>query len=185
MDLTDECRFWMNKIVVSGYDAPCGRLVLGAYENRLCLCDWESGRHHERVAGRVGRLLGADFEEGTSPVIEMAMAQLDEYFAGCRREFDVPVLLAGTDFQKQVWEILKQIPYGATLSYGEEAVRLGSPGAVRAVANANGANALSIFVPCHRVIGSNRSLTGYSGGLLVKKFLLELEGYLGNNGLRG
>lgn len=166
----------MTKILVCGYDAPCGRLVLGGYGERLCLCDWEAGRHHGRVAGRVGRMLNADFEEGMSPVMEMAMAELDEYFAGCRREFDIPLLLAGTDFQKQVWEILKKIPYGATLTYGEEAVRLGRPGAVRAVANANGANALSIFVPCHRVIGSDRSLTGYGGGLPVKKFLLELEG---------
>ena len=89
--------------------------------------------------------------------------------------FDIPILFTGTDFQKKVWHKLLEIPYGQTLSYGEMTKRLDIPNAVRAVANANGANAISIFVPCHRVIGSDRSLTGYGGGLAAKKYLLELE----------
>ena len=90
--------------------------------------------------------------------------------------FDVPLLFVGTDFQKTVWNELLNIPFGTTVSYGEMARRIGMPKAVRAVANANGANAMSIFVPCHRVIGSNRSLTGYGGGLEAKRKMLELEG---------
>ena len=90
--------------------------------------------------------------------------------------FDIPLLLVGTDFQKKVWEQLLAIPYGETVSYGELAASLGMPSAVRAVANANGANAISIFVPCHRVTGSGQTLTGYGGGLDAKRFLLELEG---------
>ena len=124
------------------------------------------------------RILRAEFEEGTSEVIEQALLQLDEFFAGKRREFDVPLLFVGTDFQKTVWNELLKIPFGKTISYGEMAQRIGLPKAVRAVANANGANSMSIFAPCHRVIGSDRSLTGYGGGLAAKQMLLELEGVL-------
>ena len=88
----------------------------------------------------------------------------------------MPLLFVGSHFQKSVWQMLLEIPYGQTISYGEMARRIGMPKAVRAVANANGANAISIFAPCHRVIGSDRSLTGYGGGLDTKKFLLALEG---------
>ena len=105
-----------------------------------------------------------------------AVAQLDEYFAGQRSVFDVPLLFLGTDFQKRVWRELLDIPYGTTVSYVEMARRIGMPKAVRAVANANGANIISIFAPCHRVIGSNHSLTGYRGGLEAKRALLALEG---------
>ena len=89
--------------------------------------------------------------------------------------FDIPLLFVGTDFQKRVWKLLLKIPYGQTISYGTMAEKLGNPQAIRAVANANGANAISIFAPCHRVIGSNNSLTGYGGGLNAKKYLLQLE----------
>lgn len=105
----------------------------------------------------------------------MAVAQLDEYFRGARREFDVPLLHVGTDFQKRVWRSLMTIPYGVTVSYGEMARRIGSPRSVRALANANGANPISILVPCHRVIGSGGSLTGYGGGLDAKNYLLRHE----------
>ena len=109
-------------------------------------------------------------------IIEKAIKQLDEFFAGKRQEFDIPLLFVGTDFQKKVWSELLKIPFGETISYGKIATRIGMPKAVRAVANANGANAISIFAPCHRVIGSDHSLTGYGGGLDAKRELLELEG---------
>lgn len=132
-------------------------------------------KHRGHVDRRLKRVLRAEFEEGTSEVIEKAASELDEFFAGKRKTFDVPLLFAGTDFQKNVWNELLKIPFGKTISYGEMAQHIGMPKAVRAVANANGANSLSIFAPCHRVIGSDRSLTGYGGGLPAKKFLLELE----------
>ena len=94
---------------------------------------------------------------------------------GGRRQFDVPLLFAGTQFQRKVWHALLEIPYGETISYGEMACSLGVPQSVRAVANANGANAISIFAPCHRVIGSKGMLTGYGGGLDAKRYLLDLE----------
>ena len=102
-------------------------------------------------------------------------AQAHEYFQQKRKKFDIPLCYTGTDFQKQVWDILHTIPYGETISYQEQAERLGRPNAVRAVANANGQNQISIIVPCHRVIGSNRKLVGYGGGLERKRKLLEIE----------
>lgn len=149
--------------------------MLGSFGDKLCLCDWQVEKHRDHVDRRLKRILRAEFAEGTSEVIEEAARQLDEFFARKRREFNVPLLFVGTDFQKTVWNELLTIPFGKTISYGEMAQRIGMPSAVRAVANANGANSMSIFAPCHRIIGSDRSLTGYGGGLPAKKFLLELE----------
>ena len=143
-----------NIIKVQRYESPCGLLLLGSFGDKLCLCDWQVEKHRDHVDRRL---------------------KLDEFFAGKRKEFDVPLLFVGTDFQKTVWNELLEIPFGKTVSYGEMAQRIGMSKAVRAVANANGANSISIFAPCHRVIGSDRSLTGYGGGLPAKKFLLELE----------
>ena len=164
-----------NIIKTRRYESPCGTLLLGSFDGRLCLCDWQVEKRRDHVDRRLKRALQAEFENGTSDVIEKAVAQLDEYFAGKRKEFDVPLLFVGTDFQKKVWNELLNIPYGQTVSYGEMARCIGLPQSVRAVANANGANAISIFAPCHRVIGGDGSLTGYGGGLAAKKTLLELE----------
>lgn len=158
------------------YESPCGILRLGSYDEKLCLCDWQVEKHRDHVDKRLRRILHAEFEEGTSEVIGEAMKQLDEYFAGKRRTFDIPLLFTGTEFQKKVWNELLKIPFGETISYGEMARRINMPKAVRAVANANGANSMSIFAPCHRVIGSDHTLTGYGGGLETKRKLLELEG---------
>lgn len=105
-----------------------------------------------------------------------AQAQLEAYFAGNLRKFDLPVRFGGTDFQHAVWEALREIPYGTTCTYGEIARRIGRPKAVRAVGHAIGQNPISIIVPCHRVIGKDGSLTGFAGGLPVKARLLEIEG---------
>lgn len=103
-------------------------------------------------------------------------AQLREYFAGKRRSFDLPLAPAGTAFQQRVWDELKRIPFGETRTYGQIAAAIGSPRACRAVGGANGANPIPVIVPCHRVIGSDGSLTGFGSGLPVKRFLLQLEG---------
>lgn len=163
------------KIRIQSYLSPCGDLVLGSFEDKLCLCNWAIEKHPGRVDRRLQTGLKADYEEGMSDVIQEAMKQLDAYFRLEWKSFDVPLLTVGTDFQKQVWDALREIPYGKICSYGELAERIGQPKAVRAVANANGANAISLFIPCHRIIGSDYSLTGYGGGLEAKKFLLELE----------
>ena len=113
--------------------------------------------------------------EGRDPVLELAARQLREYFAGERTAFDLPLALEGTAFQQEAWRALAAIPYGDTISYGEQAARLGRPDAVRAVGAANGANPIPIVLPCHRVIGADGSLTGFGGGLETKRRLLDLE----------
>lgn len=164
-----------NTIITYLYESSCGTLLLGSLGDKLCLCDWQTEQHHNHIANRLRRVLNAEFVGGTSLVIENAVSELNEYFAEKREEFDIPLLFAGTEFQKKVWEALLSIPFGETVSYADIARRLSIPKAVRAVANANGANAISIFAPCHRVIGSDHTLTGYGGGIKTKQFLLELE----------
>ncbi len=162
-------------IHVQRYPSPVGDLVLGAYEGKLCLCDWDRPLRKERVGKRVAKGLQADWEASASDVLKEAARQLDAYFAGKRMAFDLPLLPVGTPFQWKVWQALQAIPYGETATYGGIARCLNCPEAVRAVAVAIGANALSIFIPCHRVIGSDGSLTGYAGGRDAKRRLLELE----------
>ncbi|MDD3335751.1 MAG: methylated-DNA--[protein]-cysteine S-methyltransferase [Eubacteriales bacterium] len=110
-----------------------------------------------------------------TPQLKWAIEQLTEYFAGQRREFDLPLAPKGTAFQKRCWDALRTIPYGETLSYGEEAARIGNPKACRAVGMANHYNPICVIIPCHRVIGKNGKMVGYGGGLSIKEFLLELE----------
>ena len=127
------------------------------------------------VEKRLSKHIGGPLLEGNNATLNLAIKQLDEYFNKQRTEFDLPLIMAGTDFQKQTWKALQTIPYGQTLSYLELAKKLGKPKAVRAVANANAANALSIIIPCHRIIGNNGQLVGYAGGLETKKALLKQE----------
>lgn len=112
---------------------------------------------------------------GTCPVLDRAATQLGEYFAGTRTEFDLPLAPTGTSFQSEVWGVLRQIPYGATITYGEQARRLGDRNKSRAVGAANGKNPIPIVVPCHRVVGANGHLTGFAGGLDAKAWLLDHE----------
>lgn len=162
-------------IFVQEYVSPCGTLLLGVCGGRLCLCNWTESRCRARVEERVARLLRAEYMPGAHDVLSEASRQLDEYFAGTRRMFDVPLLPVGTEFQSSVWQELLNIPYGGTCTYSEQARRMGMPRAVRAVAAANGLNALSLFIPCHRVVGHDGRLTGYAGGLEAKRFLLDWE----------
>lgn len=125
-------------------------------------------------AGRRPRQPDATWREDATAFADVAR-QLDEYFAGARRTFDLRLAPVGTSFQTEVWQALLDIRYGETISYGELARRIGKPAASRAVGLANGSNPISIVIPCHRVIGSNGSLTGYGGGLPIKQHLLGLE----------
>lgn len=157
------------------YDAPCGELILASMGEALCLCDWNGKPCAERSKRRIARYVDAEFCTASSPVLEQAKLQLDDYFAGHRPSLHVPLHPFGTDFQLRVWQALLQIPYGETRSYLEIAQRIGNPRGVRAVAQAIGANGIGILIPCHRVIGCDRSLKGFAGGLDKKSYLLELE----------
>lgn len=164
-----------NIICIQKYVSPCGVLILGSLGDKLCLCDWAFERHRATINRRLQKRWRATFEERSSDILDAAREQLDEYFDGQRTAFSLPLLFCGSEFQTAVWQALLAIPYGETRSYSAFARMLGCPSAVRAVANANGANAISIFVPCHRVIGNDGSLTGYGGGLAAKRYLLQLE----------
>lgn len=165
----------METIRITKYRSPVGEMIVGSFGKKLCICDWAVEKRRDVIDRRIRRHLNAVYEDGTSEVIEHAIDQLDEYFDGGRKAFDIPVIFTGSDFQCSVWSELMEIPYGTTVSYGELARRIGNSKAVRAVAAANATNPISIFVPCHRVIGANRKLVGYGGGLDAKQRLLELE----------
>ncbi|MCK5876417.1 MAG: methylated-DNA--[protein]-cysteine S-methyltransferase [Candidatus Marithrix sp.] len=127
------------------------------------------------VDNRIKKGLNAEFVEQDDAILEQTKEQLNEYLNGDRKEFDISLLTIGTDFQKSVWNALMKVPYGTTSTYLQIAKNIDNIKAVRAVANANGANSIGIIIPCHRIIGSNGELVGYGGGLPVKKRLLKLE----------
>ncbi|MEO0495228.1 MAG: methylated-DNA--[protein]-cysteine S-methyltransferase [Actinomycetota bacterium] len=149
----------------SQIDSPIGQLTLVASDDGLRKILW---------ADQSDEAGDAEFDDG-HPVLAAASTQLAEYFAGDRAEFDLPLDLVGTDFQKEAWLALASVPYGETTSYGEQAERIGRKGAFRAVGAANGKNPVPIVLPCHRIVGSDGSLTGFAGGLGVKQRLLALE----------
>jgi len=165
----------MNNISIQYFQTPVGEMILGAYNNKLCLADWRYRKGRESIDRRVQKGLHAVFVEEENEVLNVAKEELEAYFKGLRKTFDMPLLLVGTAFQKSVWQGLLQIPFGATVSYKDLTQKIDNKTAVRAEASAVGANAMSIFIPCHRVIGSDGSLTGYAGGLDAKKKLLTLE----------
>lgn len=148
------------------HKTPIGRLRLRATNAGLIAVD-----HTNQQEGDDSEWI----ENATHPILQQATRELDEYFAGKRTSFDTPLAPVGTDFQLQVWNALRQIPFGETASYSDIGHILENPKAVRAIGAANGRNPLSIFIPCHRIIGKNGTLTGYAGGLENKKTLLELE----------
>ncbi|MGV3611885.1 MAG: methylated-DNA--[protein]-cysteine S-methyltransferase [Fluviicola sp.] len=158
------------------FHTPYGELILGESGGELCLCDWKYRKMRDQIDNRIQTGLQAEFKLEETEFLDEVKSQLNEYFAKERTTFDLPLLFVGSDFQKSVWEKLLTIPYGKTTSYLELSRILGDEKAIRAVATANGANAISIIVPCHRVIGSDGSLTGYAGGLNAKQKLLQLEG---------
>ncbi|MBP8824033.1 MAG: methylated-DNA--[protein]-cysteine S-methyltransferase [Flavobacteriales bacterium] len=166
----------MPQLATQVFHTPYGELLLGSFNCELCLCDWRYRRMRTTIDARIQRGLQAEYVEGVSPVIEGTITQLNAYFAGTRQTFDLPLRMVGTDFQQRVWDALLAVPYGTTLSYAQLTAKVAEPTAIRAVASANGANALSLVVPCHRIIGSKGELTGYAGGLGVKRRLLGLEG---------
>jgi AraC family transcriptional regulator of adaptative response/methylated-DNA-[protein]-cysteine methyltransferase len=156
-------------------ESPLGELIAGATDEGVCLLEFNEGKRPVSEKEDLVRLLGQPLEEGMNEHLKTLIDQLDQYLNGSLREFTIRLVTPGTDFQKAVWNKLLEIPYGTTRSYQEQANELNKPASVRAVANANGMNRIAIVIPCHRVIGSNGSLTGYGGGLRRKQWLLEHE----------
>ena len=150
------------------YDSPLGQILLVASDAALTGLHFADEKYYPAIAAEWLR-------QPDAKIILRARKQLDDYFAGTRKQFDLPVDPAGTAFQRGVWRALQKIPYGVTANYGAVAKRIGKPSASRAVGAANGRNPISIVIPCHRVIGTNGDLTGYAGGIDRKAALLRLE----------
>lgn len=165
----------VGKIYVQEYKSPVGVLLLGSHKGELVLADWKYRKMRQEIDKRVQHFFLSTYHEHSSETIERTVRQLDEYFHHDRRKFVLPLGFAGTEFQQRVWKALIEIPYGHTTSYAQLSHDLGDEKAIRAVASANGANAISIIVPCHRVIGRHGELVGYAGGLRAKRKLLDLE----------
>jgi methylated-DNA-[protein]-cysteine S-methyltransferase len=172
----------MENIKIQYFKSPVGELVIGSYRQQLCLCDWRYHKMRNEIDERIKKFTGANFLEEDCQLIGETIGQLNEYFKGKRKVFNLPVYLAGTDFQKRIWEELQKIPYGKTETYASLSEKMGDIKSIRAVAAANGANAISIIIPCHRIIGSDGKLIGYAGGLQAKQKLLLLEGALSDWG---
>lgn len=156
-------------------DTPVGEMIAYASQNGICLLEFTDRKNMERQMKSLSALAELDINEEENSHIRLLKSELSQYFEGTLTHFSVELDMLGTDFQKRVWTQLLTIPYGQTVSYLQQATAMGIESGVRAVANANGANKIAIIIPCHRVIGTNKALTGYAGGLDRKRYLLNLE----------
>lgn len=170
-----------NIIDLKRIETPLGTMLACATNHGICLLEFTDRKMLETELKSIAKLLNATIIQGNNKHFDTLEIELHQYFDGSRQEFTVPLHSPGTDFQNKVWSALQRIPYGQTKSYKEQAMAIGSPESVRAVANANGMNRISILIPCHRVIGSDGQLTGYGGGLWRKKHLIDLEKHNGGN----
>lgn len=159
-------------------ETPLGEMTACATQQGICLLDFSDAQGLPQEIQQVEKHYHQPVIYQESIHLQQLRKELRQYFSGKIQSFSVKISPVGTAFQRSVWQVLQQIPYGATISYKTQAERLGNPKAIRAVARANGQNKIAIVVPCHRVIGSNSALTGYAGGLWRKRKLLELEGVL-------
>ncbi len=162
-------------VTVTRLASPLGPLVAAATDDAVCLLEFADRRQLATQCERLAKRLDAVFAPGENEPLLRLTIQLDEYFAGARTDFDLPLRAPGTPFQEQVWAELQRIPCGETRSYAQLAAAIGRPTATRAVARANGDNRIAILIPCHRVIGADGKLTGYGGGLWRKQRLLDIE----------
>jgi len=161
-------------VIVSEIESPVGVLVAGATDEGACLLEFRDREILETQVAKVRARVGPT-GSGSHEYLDQLRCELTEYFAGHRREFTVPLVYPGTPFQTSVWNALRAIPFGQTISYEELARRVGSPDGQRAAGHANGQNPLAIVIPCHRVINKDGKLGGYGGGLWRKRLLLGLE----------
>jgi len=169
------------RVVMVMLESPLGPLLAGASDEGICLLEFTDRRMLETNLKTIRRQLGCALVPGEHGLLNQLRTELEEYFAAQRRQFDVRLAPKGTPFQEKVWDALRRIPYGETISYDELAQRIGQPSAHRAVARANGQNRICILIPCHRVIGKDGRLSGYGGGVWRKRLLLNLEGHHGSH----
>ena len=164
-----------DKIVFRDLKSPLGDMIAGATAKGVCFLEWHDRGGVERIRERIKKRYKMPLLQGSNTHLDQLEKDLDTYFSGKLKKFKVAIAVKGTPFEEKIWEQLLAIPYGETRTYGQIARLLGKPGGARAVGRANGANYVSIVIPCHRVIESNGNLRGYGGKLWRKKYLLDLE----------
>jgi AraC family transcriptional regulator of adaptative response/methylated-DNA-[protein]-cysteine methyltransferase len=162
-------------IKTANIETELGTMIAGATEDGICLLEFGDRKILGKEYRDLEKYFNTTIQEGKNEYFNLIRMQLSEYFEGSRKEFKLPLITPGSPFQKSVWNELLSIPYGSTRSYLEQSIALGNPDSIRAVAHANGMNRIAIIIPCHRVIGSDGSLTGYGGGIKRKKWLLDHE----------
>ncbi len=164
-----------NIIYTTYIETPIGNLYAGAVDQGICLLEFADRTILKSQIKLIASFLKKDIREENNQHFDILRYQLEEYFRSNLEVFSIPMVITGTEFQKMVWNELLKIPYGSTRTYKQQAAAINKPQAIRAVANANGLNRISIIIPCHRIIGSDGNLTGYGGGLWRKKWLLDFE----------
>lgn len=162
-------------VTINRIETPLGPMMVGVTDEGLCLLEFTDRKMLETQLKTLKKRMNVALVSGQHPMIELVSSQLQAYFDGKRKVFDIPLIIPGTEFQQRVWEALQKIPYGVTRSYKQQADTVGDVKAVRAVARANGENRISIIIPCHRIIGSDGSIVGYGGGIHRKQWLLKHE----------
>ena len=165
----------MNDLYANILNTPIGQLLALANQDALCYLFFLDEEFNEELQLKLEKKYNRKFQFKPHPILEKTAFEIAQYFSGELEEFSILCHLTGSSFQKEVWESLCAIPYGITRNYKQQATSIGNPQAIRAMAKANGSNPIAIIVPCHRIIGSDGSLTGYAGGLWRKKYLLDLE----------
>ncbi len=163
------------KIISRKINTPLGEMLACVSDDGLLLFEFTDRKKYEKQINNLKKITGSEIVKGNHPFLEQVKIEINEYFSGKRKTFNIPLFTVGTEFQKSVWNALLKIPYGNTVSYSDIAKNIGNPKAVRAVANAIGANKIAIIIPCHRLIGADGTLTGYASGLDKKKVLPDLE----------
>lgn len=162
-------------ITMTEFSSPLGPMLAGATDQGVCLLEFNNRIRLEEEFTELKKLLNAEMVEGRNAHLDQLERELKEYFEGTRKAFSVSLHIPGNEFAQAVWSTLQEIPYGKICTYKEQAEKMNNPLAIRAIASTNGRNRIAIVVPCHRVIGSNGSLTGYAGGIDKKKWLLQFE----------
>lgn len=171
------------QIIYRDISSPLGEMIAGATAKGICFLEWHDRGGVDKIKNLVAKRYKADLQQGNNELLDLLESEIQEYFNGELKKFSVPIDVSGTTFEMATWRQLLKIPYGETRSYSEIATMLEKPEASRAVGRANGANNLSIVIPCHRVIDAGGSLRGYGGKLWRKKRLLELEQGLASSNL--
>jgi methylated-DNA-[protein]-cysteine S-methyltransferase len=163
------------QINIQFHKTKYAEFILGSYDNKLCLLDYKYRKMRQALDNKIRKMLNAEFTEKEDEILCKTKTQINEYFMGERTTFDIPLLMVGTEFEKDVWRSLLKVPYGQTATYSDLVSNSNNINTLKSISKANGSNSIALIVPCHRIIDDNGDLVGYGGGLPLKLKLLNLE----------